>query len=268
LSSANRQAIPDLEVDVLFRQLLNDETACASYLLGCKSTGEFAVVDPHVDLVDDYVALAEAQGARIAAVLETHVQADHVSGLPLLVERTGATAYLPADAGVAFEHRALADGEAVRLGNVELRALATPGHALAHHAYLVTDRRRGDEPWLVLTGDALLVGDAGRPDLHAGAEHGAEAMARTLYRSLTERLLTLPDHLLLYPAHYSGSVCGRGLSANPASTIGFERRHNPALRHGSEDAFAVALLHDIPPVPERQAEIVAANRAGQSAEVA
>jgi glyoxylase-like metal-dependent hydrolase (beta-lactamase superfamily II) len=152
----------------------------------------------------------------------------------------------------------------VRLGNTEVQAIATPGHALAHHAYLVTDHTRGDEPWLVLTGDALLVGDAGRPDLHAQGEHTAESMARALYRSITERLLTLPDHLLLYPSHYSGSVCGRGLSANPASTIGFERRHNTALQHGDEDAFVRALLDDIPPAPGRQAAIVAANRDGRA----
>jgi hydroxyacylglutathione hydrolase len=248
---------------VFFRQLLNDETACASYLLGCKTHDRLAVVDAHVDLVDDYIALAEAQGAAITAVLETHVQADHVSGLPELVARTGATAYLPAGAGVDFEHRELADGEVVRLGNTELRAIATPGHAAAHHAYLVTDHTRGDEPWFVLSGDALLVGDAGRPDLHAHGEQTAEAMARALYRSLTERLLTLPDHLTLYPAHYSGSVCGRGLSANPASTIGFERRHNGALRFDSEDAFVEALVRDIPPAPEQQAAIVAANRSGR-----
>jgi hydroxyacylglutathione hydrolase len=196
-------------------------------------------------------------------VFETHVQADHVSGLPELVRRTGATPYLPAGAGVAFEHRALADREVVELGNTEVQAIATPGHALAHHAYAVTDRTRGDEPWFVLAGDALLIGDAGRPDLHAGGEHSTEDMARTLYRSLTERLLALPDYLTLYPAHYSGSVCGRGLSANPASTIGFERRHNRALQFDSEDAFVQALLQDIPAAPERQADIVAVNRAGR-----
>ena len=249
---------------MFFRQLLNDETACASYLFGCKSKGKFAVVDPHVDLVDDYVALAEAQGIPIVAVLETHVQADHVSGLPELVERTGATAYLPAGADVDFDHVALADGEVMELGNTEVLAVATPGHAPAHHAYVVTDHVRGDEPWMVLTGDALLVGDAGRPDLHAGDEGSVEEMARTLYRSLTERLLKLPDHLLVYPAHYSGSVCGRGLSANPASTLGFERRHNKALQLGSEDEFVAALVRDIPPVPERQADIVALNRSGRS----
>jgi glyoxylase-like metal-dependent hydrolase (beta-lactamase superfamily II) len=249
---------------MFFRQLLNDETACASYVLGCKTHSAFAVVEPHIDLVDKYVALAEAQGAKIVVVLDTHVQADHVSGLPELVARTGATGYLPAGANVEFEHHALADGATVRLGNTEIEAIATPGHALAHHAYLVTDHIRGDEPWFVLTGDALLVGDAGRPDLHAHGDHTPEELARILCRSLTERLLTLPDHLLLYPSHYSGSVCGRGLSANPASTIGFERRHNRAMQLDSEDAFVSALLQDIPPAPADQAEIVAANRAGRA----
>jgi hydroxyacylglutathione hydrolase len=250
-------------VTVFFRQLLNDESACASYLLGCKSHSRLAVVDPHVDLVDEYVALAEAQDIPIVAVFETHVQADHVSGLPELVARTGATAYLPERSGVEFDHHPLADGDVVRLGNTELEAIATPGHAEAHHAYLVTDHARADDPWMVLTGDALLVGDAGRPDLHAHGELGVEELARALYRSLTGRLLRLPDHLLLYPAHYSGSVCGRGLSGHPASTIGFERLHNAALQHESEAAFVDALLRDIPPAPERQAEIVAANRAGR-----
>jgi glyoxylase-like metal-dependent hydrolase (beta-lactamase superfamily II) len=249
---------------MFFRQLLNDGSACASYLFGCKTQGRLAVVDPHADLVDEYVRVADAQGVPIVAVLETHLQADHLSGLPELVARTGATAYLPAGAGVDFEHVPLADGDTVELGNTELQAIATPGHAGAHHAYLVTDRSRGEEPWFVLTGDALLVGDAGRPDLHAHGEQTVDAMARTLYRSLTTRLLTLPDDLLLYPAHYSGSVCGRGLSANPASTIGFERRHNKALQFDSEDAFAEALVKDIPPTPPQQAGIVAANRAGRS----
>jgi hydroxyacylglutathione hydrolase len=248
---------------VFFRQLLNDETACASYLLGCKSKSRFAVFDPHVDLVDDYIGLAEAQGIPIVAVFETHVQADHVSGLPALVERTGATAYLPAGAGVEFDHVALADGDVVELGNTVVEAVATPGHAAAHHAYLVTDLTRGDEPWMALTGDALLVGDAGRPDLHAHGERSAEDMAGRLYRSLTERLLALPDDVLLYPAHYSGSVCGRGLSANPASTVGFERRHNRALQFGSEEQFVEALVRDIPPAPPQQAQIMAANRSGR-----
>jgi hydroxyacylglutathione hydrolase len=248
---------------MFFRQFLNEETACASYLFGCKSVGEFAVVDAHVDLVDDYIAAAESQGSRITAVIETHVQADHVSGLPHLVEKTGATAYLPAGSGAEFPHRALADREIVELGNTVIEAIATPGHAPAHHSYLVSDRRRGEEPWFVLTGDSLLVGDVGRPDLHAGNEESAEDLARTLYGSLNQRLLSLPDHVLVYPAHYAGSVCGRGLSGHPASTIGFERSHNAALAAGSEDEFVDAVLKDSPPAPERQAEIVAANRSGE-----
>jgi glyoxylase-like metal-dependent hydrolase (beta-lactamase superfamily II) len=248
---------------VYFRQLLNDETACASYLFGCKTHSAFAVVDPHVGLIDEYIAVADAQGAAIVAVLDTHVQADHVSGLPELVARTGATAYLPQGAGVSFDHHPLRDGEVVVLGNTDVTAVATPGHAPAHHAYLITDHTRADEPWLVLTGDALLVGDAGRPDLHAHGARTVDEMARALYRSLTERLLTLPDHLVLYPSHYSGSVCGRGLSANPISTVGFERRHNPALQFDSEDAFVAALTQDIPAAPEQQAAIVAANRSGR-----
>ena len=249
---------------MFFRQLLNDETACASYLFGCKTVGEFAVVDAHADLVEDYIAAAEAQGSRIAAVIETHVQADHVSGLPQLVERTGATAYMPEGSGAEFEHHALADGERVELGNTVIEAIATPGHSPAHHSYLVTDHRRGDEPWFVLTGDSLLVGDVGRPDLHAANEESVEELARTLYRSLHERLLALPDHLLVYPSHYAGSVCGRRLSGHPASSIGFERRNNQALAAGSEGEFVEAVLRDVPPAPERQAEIVAANRSGES----
>ncbi|HEV2060492.1 MAG TPA: MBL fold metallo-hydrolase [Solirubrobacteraceae bacterium] len=251
---------------MFFRQLLNDETACASYLLGCKTTGDFAVVDAHADLVDHYIAVAAGQGARIVAVVETHLQADHLSGLPALVERTGATAYMPAGSGVEFGHQPLADGEIVKLGNTELRAVATPGHALAHHAYVVTDHARSDEPWLVLTGDALLVGDAGRPDLHAHGEHTVEQLARTLYRSLTEKLLALPDDLVLFAAHYSGSVCGRGLSSTPVSTLGYERRNNSALGFASEDEFVAALVTDIPPAPDGQAAIVAANRTGRRLE--
>ena len=247
-----------------FRQLLLEETACASYLLGCKTTGEFAVVDAHVDLVDEYIALAEGQGARIVAVFETHLQADHVSGLPALVGRTGATAYMPEGSGVEFEHHPLADGDVLELGNTEFRAIATPGHALAHHAYLVTDHARSRDPWMVLTGDALLVGDAGRPDLHAHGEHTVEQMARALYRSITDKLLALPDDVVLFAAHYSGSVCGRGLSPTPVSTLGYERRNNKALRFSSEDEFVAALTTDIPPAPAGQAAIVAANRAGHS----
>src|SRR5919204_5374255 len=225
---------------MLLRPFLNDAGSCASFLFGCTTHARLAVVDAHADLVDDYAAAAAAIGAPIAAVFETHVQADHVSGLPELVERTGATPYLPAGAGVDFAHVPLGDDELVELGNTVVRALAAPGHAQAHAAYVVADRRRGtDEPWLVFTGDSLLVGDVGRPDLHA---HGdAPALAHAQFASM-QRLLELPDHVVVYPSHYGGSVCGRALSGNPGSSIGFERRHNAALRHGDAESFAAALL--------------------------
>jgi len=248
---------------MIFRPFLYEPTSCASYLFGCLSRSKLAVVDPHVELVDAYLAEAERVGAPIAAVFETHLQADHVSGLPALVEATGATPYLPAGVGVAFPHVELADGERVELGNTVVRALATPGHAPAHHAYVVADRRRGDEePWLVFTGDSLLVGDVGRPDLHAGGN--PEPLARQLHGSI-ERLLALADGVLVYPSHYGGSVCGRALSANPFSTIGYERTHNTALSHGDAESFARALLVDVPPRPADQDAIVAANRVGRTA---
>jgi hydroxyacylglutathione hydrolase len=245
---------------VVLRPFLYDETACASYLFGCLTKSMLAVVDPHEALVERYLAEAERVGAPIVAVFETHIQADHVSGLPALVEATGAAAYLPAGAPVEFEHDELADGEEVVLGNTRVRALATPGHAPEHHAYIVSDLRRGtDEPWLVFTGDSLLVGDVGRPDLHAGGDPGP--LARQLYDSL-EKLLELPDGVAVYPSHYGGSVCGRALSGNPFSTIGFERRHNQALAARDADEFARGLLVDVPPPPADQAEIVAANKRG------
>jgi glyoxylase-like metal-dependent hydrolase (beta-lactamase superfamily II) len=246
---------------MLLRPFLNDASSCASYLFGCGTHSKLAVVDPHLDLVDDYVAAAAALGAPIVAVFETHVQADHVSGLPSLVERTGATAYLPADAGVEFEHVALADGEVIELGNTIVSAIATPGHAPAHHAYAVADRRRGsEEPWLVFSGDSLLIGDVGRPDLHVAGD--ADGQARLLHGSL-RRLLELPDHVVLYPSHYAGSVCGRGLSGNPVSSIGFERAHNPLLAVADPAAFAEALAAGMPPPPAGQERIVAANRSGR-----
>jgi hydroxyacylglutathione hydrolase len=247
---------------VILRPFLFGPTSCASYLFGCTTAGRLAVVDPHAELVDAYIDAAAELGSPIVAVLETHVQADHISGLPALVARTGATAYVPIDAGVAFDHVGLDDGDEIDLGNTEIRALATPGHAPAHLAYVVADRRRETvDPWLVFTGDSLLVGDVGRPDLHAAGD--PEPLARQLHGSLA-RLLELPDHVVVYPSHYGGSVCGRGLSGNPFSTIGFERRHNRALQHSDADSFVRELLTDVPPPPAHQAEIVAANRAGRT----
>src|SRR2546423_714032 len=245
---------------MILSPFLYAETACASYLFGCLTDRKLAVVDPHESLVDAYLDEAERAGAPIVAVFETHVQADHVSGLPALVEATGATAYLPPEAGVEFDHAELEDGEEVELGNTLVRAIATPGHAPAHNAYVVADRRRGDlEPWLVFTGDSLLVGDVGRPDLHAQGE--PEALARELHASM-RRLLELPDGVLVLPSHYGGSVCGRSLSGNPFSTIGFERGHNRAFATADVKEFVRELLVDVPPPPADQAAIVPANRAG------
>lgn len=247
---------------MILRPFLVESTSCASYLFGCMSQNQLGVVDPHVDIVESYIEAAAAIGSPIVAVFETHVQADHVSGLPALVERTGATAYLPARAGVAFDHEELADGDVVELGNTIVTVVSTPGHAPAHVALTVADRRRGTlEPWLVFTGDSLLVGDVGRPDLHAGGS--PEPLARELYASVG-KLLQLDDGVIVYPSHIGGSVCGRGLSSNPFSSIGFERRHNDALQHATEDAFVTALLVDLPPAPPQQAEIVAVNRSGRS----
>jgi glyoxylase-like metal-dependent hydrolase (beta-lactamase superfamily II) len=246
---------------MVLRPFLYADTSCASYLFGCTSRSKLGVVDAHIDLVEAYQAEAERIGAPIVAVFETHVQADHVSGLPALVQATGATPYLPAGAKVDFPHVPLAHGVRVELGNTLVTAHATPGHAPVHHAYVVADRARGTEqPWLVFTGDSLLVNDVGRPDLHVGGD--PLALARLQHRSI-QSLLELGDEVLVMPSHYGGSVCGRGLSGNPFSTIGFERRHNRALAAaGDEEAFAAALMADVPPAPADQAAIVAANRAG------
>jgi hydroxyacylglutathione hydrolase len=245
---------------MILRPFLYEPTSCASYLFGCPTHGKLAVVDPHEAFVDTYVEAAARVGKPIVAVFETHVQADHVSGLPGLVARTGATAYFPGGAEVAFEHVAIANGELVTLGNTIVRAVATPGHARAHNAYLVSDRARGtEEPWLVFTGDSLLVGDVGRPDLHADGD--LERLARAQRESVA-RLLALPEHVLVLPSHYGGSVCGRALSGNPFSTVGFERRFNAAAHRD-----AVELIRDLPPPPADQVRIVAANRGEASVSV-
>lgn len=245
---------------MLLRLFHLEATACASYLFGCTTHDMLAVVDPHVDLVDTYLEAADRAGSPIVAVFETHVQADHLSGLPALVAHTGATAYLPAAAGVEFAHEPLADRQQIELGNTVVTAIATPGHAPAHHAFAVADRRRGtDEPWLVFTGDSLLIGDVGRPDLHVAGDPLGQA--RLLHASLA-RLLELSDDVVVLPGHYAGSVCGRGLSGNPISSIGFERRHNTMLGHTDPDEFAAALVADTPPRPAEQERIVDANRRG------
>lgn len=250
---------------MIFRQILHPATGCASYVFGCTGKKALAVVDPHAEHVADYLAVADAAAAPIVAIVETHVQADHLSGAPALAARTGATIYLHEAAEVGFPHAALRDGDEITLGNDYIRVLHTAGHSPDSVCLLVGDRVRGEDPWFVLTGDTLFVGDAGRPDLDAGpgaeGADGAHAAAEALYASL-QRLLVLPDDLELYPAHFAGSACGRAMSGKPSSTLGFERRFNPALRPRSRAEFVAFMLADLPPAPPGHAQIRQANRQG------
>lgn len=252
---------------MIFRQILYPATGCASYIFGCTGKKALAVVDPHSEHIGDYLAVAEAATSPIVAIIETHVQADHYSGATVLAARTGAPIYLHEAADVTFPHRMLRDGDELELGNDYLRVLHTPGHSPDSICLLVGDRTRGADPWFLLTGDTLFVGDAGRPDLTAGEAdesreaHAAQA-ARTLYASL-QRLLTLSDDLEIYPAHFAGSACGRAMSAKPSSTLGFERRFNPALRQHDLEEFVAFMLTDLPAPPPGHREIRAANRRGE-----
>jgi hydroxyacylglutathione hydrolase len=250
---------------MIFRQILHPATGCASYIFGCTGKKALAVVDAHIEHVDDYLAVAEEAASPIVAIIETHMQADHLSGATALAARTGAPIYLHEAADVTFSHRLLRDGDELELGNDYVRVLHTPGHSPDSICVLVGDRTRGEDPWFVLTGDTLFVGDAGRPDLTAEqpapASAAAAGAAQALYASL-QRLLALPDALEIFPAHFSGSLCGRSLSGKPSSTIGFERRFNAALRAASVEDFVRSMLTDLPEPPARHQEIRAANRLG------
>jgi glyoxylase-like metal-dependent hydrolase (beta-lactamase superfamily II)/rhodanese-related sulfurtransferase len=238
---------------MFFRQVLHRDLGCASYVIA--DGGEGAVIDPKWE-IEEYLALAEENGFEIRHVLETHNHADHVSGRGRLAEATGATIHVPNADEAAFECRAVGEGSSVELGDVRIVALATPGHRPEHVAYLVEDRSRGDEPWMVLTGDSLFVGDLARPDLAVEAHDGA----RELHRSL-RRLLELDDFVEVWPGHIGGSLCGgAGMSQTPGSTIGFERRFNRLLRLESEDAFVDELTRHLPPQPPNFTRIVALNR--------
>lgn len=257
---------------MIFRQILHPATGCASYIFGCTGKKALAVVDPHLEHVDDYLAVAAEAQSPIVAIVETHVQADHHSGAAVLAERTSAPISLHESADVTFPHRSLHDGEEITLGNDYLRVLHTPGHSPDSICLLAGDRVRGEDPWFLLTGDTLFVGDAGRPDLTACEESPQQAdtaptgearqAALALYASL-QRLLTLPDDLEVYPAHFAGSACGRAMSGKPSSTLGFERRFNPALQPRSLEDFVAFMLADLPPAPPQHREIRAANRQGQ-----
>jgi hydroxyacylglutathione hydrolase len=242
-----------------FKQFYLGCLAQASYLIG--SEGEAFVVDPRRD-VDEYLQEARINGLTIRYVVETHLHADFVSGHRELAERTRATVIFGARADVAFPHRAVRDGEEIRVGQLTLRFLETPGHTPESVSIVVSDGAAGDAPALVFTGDTLFIGDVGRPDLAGSTGHTAEQMASLLYDSLHEKLLKLPDATAVYPAHGAGSLCGRNISKETSSTIGHERRTNYALQPMSKQDFVRLATADLPEVPLYFAKDVAINREG------
>jgi hydroxyacylglutathione hydrolase len=244
---------------VYFKQFYLGCLAHASYLVG--SDGEAAVVDPQRD-IEQYLAEAEAHGFKIKYVVETHLHADFVSGHRELAARAGAEVVFGARAGATFPHRAVREGDELRIGRVVLRVLETPGHTPESISVVVIDTEVSGEPRMVLTGDTLFVGDVGRPDLAGARGYTPRQMAAMLYDSLHEKLLRLPDSVEVYPAHGAGSMCGRNISKETSSTIGEQRRMNYALRPMPKDEFVRVMTTDLPEAPAyfpRDAEI---NRAG------
>jgi hydroxyacylglutathione hydrolase len=241
---------------VLFRQVTHDDLGCASYLVGDDRAGIAAVVDPRFE-IDVYLDLARYMGVRIEHILETHTHADHVSGHGRLAVATGATIHVHRLAAPDYDHEPFDDGWELALGDVVVRALHTPGHRPEHSAFALIDRSRGDEPWAVLTGDSLFVGDIARPDLAIEREEGA----RGIFASLRDTLLTLPDDCEVWPGHLGGSMCGGpGMDMKVSSTIGYERRHNTLLAEPDMERFVVRSLASLGPQPPNFKAIVALNR--------
>ena len=239
---------------MIFRPYYYFDTGCAAYLFGCGGLGKCAVVDAHEEDVDAYAAFAEAKGMHITHVIDTHVHADHRSGGPKLARKVGAPYCLHESAEVSLPFEPLKDGQEIELGNTRIEVLHTPGHTPESICMVVTDLRRGGEPWFVLTGDTLFVGAVGRPDLPGRARENAGE----LYDSIHGKLLTLPGDLELFPGHFSGSMCGAGMSGKPSSTIAFEQRFNPLLSQSRED-FIEAIV-EVPPKPAEMERILEFNR--------
>jgi hydroxyacylglutathione hydrolase len=238
---------------MIFRQYLDINPVAASYLFGCGGKGVAAVVDPLGD-PDRYLRDAERLGMAIKYVIDTHLHADHLSVGRDLAGVAKAAYVLYSDLEVGFDFRAVSDGDILPLGNDAITIWHTPGHTPEHVCLLVADKTRADEPWLAFTGHTLMVGDLGRTELASSAEEGA----RALWQSV-RRLMSLPDYVEVYPGAYSGSVCGRSLSGKPASTIGFERRHNRALSLPDESAFVAYMAQEVPPRPQNAEANRAAN---------
>jgi glyoxylase-like metal-dependent hydrolase (beta-lactamase superfamily II) len=243
---------------MILRQFLHFDPVAASYLFGCGGKASGAVVDPVGDIAP-YIEAAAATGMKILYVIDTHIHADHLSSGRALADATGAEYVLFAGADADFVFHGVADGDELALGNVTARVMHTPGHTPEHISLLVTDRTRSAEPWFILTGHTLMVGDMGRTELASSAEDGARAMFGSV-----ERLKALPDYLEVMPGAFSGSVCGRSLSGKPTSTIGFEKRFNKAFQIVEEAEFVARMIADIPPPPPEAAATRAAN-AGKAA---
>lgn len=242
-----------------FKQFYLGCLAHASYLIG--SEGEAAVVDPQRD-VDQYVAEANANGFKIKFVIETHLHADFVSGHRELAERTGAEIVFSAEAGATFSHRAVKEGDELRVGKAVLKVMETPGHTPESISILVTDTEDATQPQRILTGDTLFVGDVGRPDLAGGKGYTPAMMAGMMYDTLHNKLLRLPDEVEVYPAHGAGSMCGKNMSKETSSTIGQQRQFNYALQPMSKEEFVRMMTTDLPPAPEYFAKDAEINRGG------
>jgi glyoxylase-like metal-dependent hydrolase (beta-lactamase superfamily II)/rhodanese-related sulfurtransferase len=238
---------------VLFRQFVDDDLGCASYVVGDEHAGVAVVVDPPY-AIEPVLDEARRRGVELVGVLETHTHADHVSGHGRFALEHDVPVRVHSIAGATFEHEPLEDGTEVEVGNVVLRAIHTPGHRPEHCCFAVVDRSRGDEPWLVLTGDCLFVGDAGRPDLAVEAQEGADGMFHSL-----RRLVELGDGVEVFPGHVAGSLCGAAMSSKASTTIGFERRFNPQLQ-GELSDFLAGALGPQPPRPPNMERIVELNR--------
>ncbi|HLH65697.1 MAG TPA: MBL fold metallo-hydrolase [Solirubrobacteraceae bacterium] len=241
---------------MIFRQITHDDLGCASYLIGDEKAGVAAVVDPRFE-IDEYLDLARYMGVSIEHIFETHNHADHVSGHGRLAAATGATIHIHREARPSYDHQPFEHGDEFELGALRVRALHTPGHRPEHTAFALIDTRRGDQPWAVLTGDTLFVGDVARPDLAVEKSEGA----RGIFRSLHERLLNLGDEVEVWPGHLGGSMCGGpGMDMKVCSTIGFEREHNPTLQIDDEDRFVQEALAKLGPQPPNFRAIVELNR--------
>jgi glyoxylase-like metal-dependent hydrolase (beta-lactamase superfamily II) len=239
---------------MIFHQILHRDPIGISYLFGCGGKAVGAVCDP----IDDpafYMRLSQDAGLPLRYVIDTHLHADHISGARRLAEKTGAEYVLHASADTQMDVRRVNEGDVLDLGNVSMRVLHTPGHTPEHLSLLVTDRTRGPEPWFLLSGHTVMVGDVGRTELASHPEVGARSLFHTV-----ERLKHLPDYVEIFPGAYAGSVCGRALSGKPVSTIGFERRFNRAFQIEDVDALVRYMLENIPPPPPGAAAIRAANQ--------